>query len=101
MGKEVWLMRHLKHSHVIACIESFVVHHNLYIITPLSDYGSALNLIQSHFFNGFPEPVIAGILRDVLYALTYLHSKGYRHRSIRAYCIVYDYPSDPVRSFCW
>jgi len=127
--KEVWLMRHLKHSHVIACIESFVVHHNLYIITPLSDYGSALNLIQSHFFNGFPEPVIAGILRDVLYALTYLHSKGYIHRSIRAshilisskgqallsglkdaYCIVekgrwqravYDYPSDPVRSFCW
>lgn len=127
--KEVWLMRHLKHSNIITCIESFVLHHSLHIVTPLCNYGSALDLIQSHFYNGFPEPVIAGILRDVLQALDYLHSKGYIHRSIRAshilispdgqallsglkdaYCIVekgrwqravYDYPSKPERSFCW
>jgi len=127
--KEVWLMKHLKHGNIITCIESFVLHHSLHIITPLCNYGSALDLIQSHFYNGFPEPVIAGILRDVLQALDYMHSKGYIHRSIRAshilissegqallsglkdaYCIVekgrwqravYDYPSKPERSFCW
>lgn len=59
-------MKHLKHGNIITCIESFVLHHSLHIITPLCNYGSALDLIQSHFYNGFPEPVIAGILRDVL-----------------------------------
>lgn len=127
--KEVWLMRHLKHKNILTCTESFVLHQNLHIVTPLCNYGSALDLIQSHFYNGFPESVIAGILRDVLQALEYLHSKGYIHRSIRAshilisseghallsglkdaYCIVekgrwqravYDYPLKPERSFCW
>ena len=71
--QEVWLMRHLKHSNIITCIESFVLHHSLHIVTPLCNYGSALDLIQSHFYNGFPEPVIAGILRDVLQASQFCH----------------------------
>ena len=122
-------MKHFKHPNILQCIDSFVVDHSLYVITPLVDYRSALDLMQSHFFNGFPEAVIAGVLRDVLHALVYLHSKGYIHRSIRAshilisskgqailtglrdgYCIVekgkwqravYDYPSDAIHSFCW
>ena len=114
---------------MLSCIDSFVSGHSLCIVTPLVDYGSALDLIQTHFANGFPETVIAGILRDVLQALVYLHSTGYIHRSIRAnhilisskghvlltglrdaYSIVekgrwqasvFDYPSDAEQSFCW
>ena len=93
------------------------------------NYGSALDLIQTNFVYGLPEPVICGILRDVLQAVIYLHAKGYIHRNIRAnhilvsckgqavltglddaYCIVekgrwqravYDYPSQPENSLCW
>ena len=75
--QEVWLMRHLKHKNILTCTESFVLHQNLHIVTPLCNYGSALDLIQSHFYNGFPESVIAGILRDVLQVtsvLTLSHS---------------------------
>lgn len=77
-------MKHLQHVNLLTCIDSFVYGHSLCIVTPLMDYGSALDLIQTHFVNGLPEPVIAGLLREVLQALIYLHSKGYIHRSIRA-----------------
>lgn len=73
-------MKHLKHNNLLTCLDSFVFGQNLCIVTPLMDYGSALDLMQTHFVNGFPETVIAGILREVLQALVYLHSKGYIHR---------------------
>jgi STE20-related kinase adapter protein alpha len=123
------MMKHLKHENLLPFIDSFITGHNLCIITPLIDHGSALDLIQSNFVNGLPEPVIAGILKDVLQALCYLHSRGYIHRGIRAshilvsskgrallsglrdaYCIVekgrwqravFDYPSDSERGLCW
>lgn len=122
-------MKHLKHNNLLKFIDSFVTGHSLCLVTPLMNYGSASDLIQTHFVNGFPEVVITGILREVLQALIYLHSKGYIHRSVRAshilissqghvvltglrdaYCIVekgrwqtavFDYPSDAQRSFCW
>jgi len=122
-------MKHLKHANLLTCLDSFVSGFNLHIVTPLADYGSALDLIQTHFINGFPETVIAGILREVLQAIIYLHSKGYIHRNVRAshilisgkgrilltglrdaYCIVekgrwqraaFEYPPDPERSLCW
>ena len=76
-------MRNLSHENLLTCVDSFVIGHSLCIVTPLVDYGSALDLIQTHFSNGFPEVVIAGILRDVLHALVYLHSKGYIHRDLK------------------
>ena len=66
MFQEIWLMRNLKHSNLLSCLDCFVVGHNLCIVTPLVDYGSALDLIQTHFVNGFPEVVISGIIQNVL-----------------------------------
>ncbi len=122
-------MKHLRHTNLLTCMDSFVLGHHLCVVSPLMDFGSALDLIQTNFVNGFPEVVIAGILRDVLQALIYLHSKGYIHRAVRAshilisskgnvvltglrdsYCIVekgrwqrsvFDYPSDAARTLCW
>lgn len=70
-------MKHLKHTNLLTCLDSFVFGHDLHIVTPLANYGSTLDLITTHFVNGFPETVIAGILRDVLQAIIYLHSKGF------------------------
>ncbi|CAI8034428.1 STE20-related kinase adapter protein alpha [Geodia barretti] len=64
-----------------------------YEATPISsDYlvyqaiGSCADIMHSAqpFRNGFKEPVISIILRDIVSGLQYLHSLGFVHRSVRA-----------------
>lgn len=40
--------------------------------------------MNNYFETGFPETLLACILRDVVLGLEYLHRKGYIHRSIKA-----------------
>jgi len=130
LAAEARLMRHLRHDNLLPLVDCFVMGTDLCLVVPIADHGSALDLIQSHFEHGLPEPVIGGMLRDVLHALVYLHSKGYIHRSIRAshilvsvsqgkallsglrdtYSVVakgrwqrqaFDFPADSQRGLCW
>ena len=52
---------------------------------PLVLVGSCADIMHSAqpFQNGFKEPVIAIILRDVVRGLDYLHNLGYIHRWVR------------------
>ena len=52
------------------------------VYTIPSYVGSCADVMHSAkpFQNGFSEPVISLVLRDVLKALRYLHSLGYIHR---------------------
>ncbi len=56
----------------------------LWILTPLCDQGSAFDLL-SYFPEGLPERAISYIVRAVVEALSYMHSKGgYIHRAVKA-----------------
>jgi len=44
------------------------------------DSGSCRDLLHAHFKDGLPEMAAAYILRDVLQAVSYLHSRGIIHR---------------------
>lgn len=48
--------------------------------------GSALHIMKTSFPEGFDEPVIATLLREVLKALVYLHSQGHIHRDVKVIC---------------
>jgi serine/threonine protein kinase len=58
----------------------------LYFFMLLLYAGSCADIMHSAqpFRNGFKEPVISIILRDIVSGLQYLHSLGFVHRSVRA-----------------
>ncbi|XP_058815303.1 STE20-related kinase adapter protein alpha [Topomyia yanbarensis] len=77
-------LREFNHSNILSYYTAFVHNLDLYFILPLMCYGSCRDTMSNYFETGFPEVLLACILRDVTHGLEYLHRKGYIHRSIRA-----------------
>ncbi|MBN3310588.1 STRAB protein, partial [Amia calva] len=81
---EVLLSRLFRHPNLLTSRIVFTSCCQLCVITPLMAYGSADNLLQTHFPDGMSESLIAYLLHGVLKALDYLHKMGYVHRSVKA-----------------
>lgn len=47
--------------------------------------GSCLHIMKSAYPEGFEEPVIATLLREVLKGLVYLHAHGHIHRDVKVW----------------
>ncbi|KAG5027425.1 hypothetical protein JHK86_023339 [Glycine max] len=52
----------------------------LWVVMPFMAAGSLQSIISHSHPNGLTEPCIAVVLRDTLYALSYLHGQGHLHR---------------------
>jgi len=78
--KDVWLTRLHRHENILPFLSCFLDHDNLWIVSPLCEYGSSSDLSKP---KGLGEITIAFIIRDVLFALDYLHTRGIVHRAIR------------------
>lgn len=89
---EVQTMSLINHPNVLRAHCSFTVNHNLWVVMPYMAGGSALHIMKSAYPEGFEEPVIATLLREVLKALVYLHSHGHIHRDVKVSdCNVYQW----------
>lgn len=82
--EEIILMRQLNHPNILPCLSAFVTGLEIISVLPLMGYGSCNDILMRHFPTGIPEQAIACILKAVLQALAYLHSKGIIHRAVRA-----------------
>merc|ERR1719419_986002 len=85
--KETALMGSLNHENVVACLASFVVGSELWLVMPLLIGGSCSAIMRRHpeFKNGFKdEKILATILKDVLNGLEYFHKDSRIHRDIKA-----------------
>jgi len=85
--KETALMGSLNHENVVACLASFVVGSELWLVMPLLIGGSCAAIMRRHpeFKNGFKdEHLIATILKDVLNGVEYFHKDSRIHRDIKA-----------------
>ncbi|XP_057447450.1 serine/threonine-protein kinase BLUS1 [Lotus japonicus] len=88
--REVQTMSLIDHPNVLRAHCSFTAGHNLWVVMPYMAGGSCLHIMKSAFPEGFEEPVIATLLREVLRALVYLHAHGHIHRDVKSGNILLD-----------
>ncbi|CAI8594502.1 unnamed protein product [Vicia faba] len=88
--REVQTMSLIDHPNLLRAYCSFTAGHSLWVVMPYMAGGSCLHIMKSAFPEGFEEPVIATVLREVLKALVYLHAHGHIHRDIKAGNILFD-----------
>ncbi|KAI9078106.1 hypothetical protein K1719_040031 [Acacia pycnantha] len=88
--REVQTMTLIDHPNLLRAYCSFTAGHNLWVVMPYMAGGSCLHIMKSDYPEGFEEPVIATLLREVLKALVYLHAHGHIHRDVKAGNILID-----------
>ncbi|XP_071913012.1 uncharacterized protein [Coffea arabica] len=88
--REVLTMSLIDHPNVLRAHCSFTTGHHLWVVMPYMAGGSCLHIMKSANPEGFEEPVIATLLREVLKALVYLHGQGHIHRDVKAGNILID-----------
>ncbi|XP_031108064.1 serine/threonine-protein kinase BLUS1 isoform X1 [Ipomoea triloba] len=88
--REVQTMTLINHPNVLRSYCSFTAGHSLWVVMPYMAGGSCLHIMKSSFPEGFEEPVIATLLREVLKALVYIHYHGHIHRDVKAGNILVD-----------
>ncbi|KAG9449949.1 hypothetical protein H6P81_009914 [Aristolochia fimbriata] len=88
--REVQTMTLIDHPNLLRAHCSFTAEQSLWVVMPYMAGGSCLHIIKSAYPEGFEEPVIATLLREVLKALVYLHSHGHIHRDVKAGNILVD-----------
>ncbi|XP_034567256.1 STE20-related kinase adapter protein alpha isoform X1 [Notolabrus celidotus] len=81
---ELHVSKLFHHSSIVPYKSVFIAENELWVITPFMAYGSARDLICTHFTDGMAELTIAYILLGMLRALEYIHHMGYVHRSVKA-----------------
>ncbi|KAM3863620.1 STE20-related kinase adapter protein alpha [Diretmus argenteus] len=81
---ELHVSKLFHHSSILPYRSIFIAENELWVITPFMAYGSARDLISTHFTDGMSELAIAYILLGMLKALEYIHHMGYVHRSVKA-----------------
>lgn len=81
--REVQLMTLIDNPNLLKAHCSFMAGSSLWIVMPYMAGGSCLHIMRSAHPEGFEQPVIATLLREVLKALVYLHAHGNIHRDVK------------------
>ncbi|KAK4141662.1 kinase-like domain-containing protein, partial [Dichotomopilus funicola] len=94
--QEATLLSTLDHPNILPIKATFETEQTIYVITELATGGDLFSLLMR--YNTLDEWVIKSIIRQVLLAVVYIHSKGVAHRDIKPENILCGVtPSAPYR----
>ncbi|XP_005373250.1 PREDICTED: STE20-related kinase adapter protein beta [Chinchilla lanigera] len=84
LQRAVILSHFFRHPNITTYWTVFTVGSWLWVISPFMAYGSASELLRTHFPEGMSETLIRNILFGAVQGLSYLHRNGCIHRSFKA-----------------
>ncbi|KAH8245660.1 hypothetical protein KR032_002881, partial [Drosophila birchii] len=97
--KQVLNIRQLKHRNINTIIHCFTHNEYAYLIYPYMCFGNCQILLENVYTSGFPEILIALIVKDILSALIYIHSHNFVHGAIRAKLILLNSMKASISNF--
>jgi len=81
LKREIDIMRQLKHDHIIQLFDVFDEHDNIYLILELVTGGELFDQIINK--GSYSESDAVNIIKQILEAVSYLHSHGIAHRDLK------------------
>ena len=81
VGNEVKIHSTLEHVNIVRHMHSFEDEHYFYIVMEQCESGNLYKYLKRN--GALPERVAAGIIRQVLEAVVYMHLKGVVHRDLK------------------
>lgn len=78
---EVDILCRCRHPNIIRLAEAYQTPNAYFMVLELLEYGDLFDGIKAS--GHFPEPITAGVVRDVACALQYLHQYDVVHRDIK------------------
>lgn len=83
LHSEVSIMRELDHPHIVRLREVFYARRRIYLIMDLCTGGNLLDFMKRHPNHPDSEPMAKDFLRQMLYAIKYLHEHQIVHRDLK------------------
>ena len=93
-SREIQVLKELNHPNILKIIEYYIDESNYYIITELLNGGDLCEFLIN--FKNMNEKIVAFIMKQLLTALNYLHSKGIVHRDVRLENILIHKKNDKI-----
>ena len=94
---EIQILREISHPHIIHFETIKHTIHNYYIVTEYCNGGdlySCLKKYQKLYFYPFTEEIVQHLMRQIVSAIKYLHSKRILHRDLKLENILVNFEND-------